>query len=187
MDKVTVIESAPEIKVVHCVTEEDKNAGYLLRHSVFVSELNYEKQRTVPLEKDRYDNEAEHYLVKDAKTDQNIGYFRAISGTSHYVKDAEFMDDTDRPENTDIQVEISRLLLLQDYRAKGVIIDVMSGINDLMTERGTDIYAVVERSLGAVILRAGYGGKRLSKPFDLNGERCVFMFKRTYFADTNVA
>jgi hypothetical protein len=68
---------------------------------------------------------------------------------------------------------------LPEYRARGVIKEVMFHINRIVMKDEVAAYAIVERALGVVILRAGYKGKQLSDAFDFHGKRCVFVFERT--------
>lgn len=162
-----------------CESVADKERCFRLRYAVFVEELGFEPPSSLGFEIDDYDAMADHYLIVDNINNVDIGCLRILPSLSNYVCEAPYLDSGKSPNETKISLEVSRLVILKPYRAKGVILKVVDDVNNILLSRDQDAYAVVERWLGYLIARARYNASQASDEFELRGRRCVFLLQRT--------
>lgn len=106
-------------EVVLADTASSREIHYRLRYRVFCQEKGFENADRFrnQMEKDRYDDHAVHFLVRDKMTMRWIAAARLVIGPADYLpinRIAE-IDLSDLPAGTLI-AEFSRLLILDDYR-----------------------------------------------------------------------
>lgn len=166
-----------DVMLNHCISSEEIAIGLSLRYQVYVDELGFEDGYG-GIETDKYDAEAQHFVFRDANTLEPIGYFRLLGAPSSYVVDAPFFDHNNSPNVTQIKPEISRLLILKEYRNGEVIKQVAKEINAALLYRNHSmVYAVMEKALGVSLRRLKYEANRVSDDFDCQGLRSVYLLK----------
>jgi N-acyl-L-homoserine lactone synthetase len=100
-------------------TASSRDINYRLRYQVFCEEKGFEDSQRFKnrKEKDRYDDHAVHFLVRDKKSGRWIAAARLVIGPADYlpVNRVAEIDLSDLPPGTLI-AEFSRLLILEEYR-----------------------------------------------------------------------
>lgn len=106
-------------EVVLADTASSRDINYRLRYRVFCQEKGFENADRFrnQLERDRYDDHAVHFLVRDKKRRVWIAAARLVIGPADYlpINRVAEIDLPDLPPGTLI-AEFSRLLILDDYR-----------------------------------------------------------------------
>jgi N-acyl amino acid synthase of PEP-CTERM/exosortase system len=106
-------------EVVLADTASSRDINYRLRYRVFCLEKGFEDSQRFKnqKEKDRYDDNAVHFLVRDKKRNRWIAAARLVIGPADYlpINRVAEIDLPDLPPGTLI-AEFSRLLILDEYR-----------------------------------------------------------------------
>lgn len=111
------------------LSEPLKHECYHIRHSVYCSELGYERTNSLAEEKDDYDDRSWHVLLKARRTDSYVGCARMVrvcpdaplmplpfERICEHSIDRSIVDPRQLDRNT--MVELSRLAVLSDYRKR---------------------------------------------------------------------
>jgi N-acyl amino acid synthase of PEP-CTERM/exosortase system len=106
-------------EVVLADTESSRAINYHLRYRVFCLEKGFENAERFKnqMEKDRYDDNAVHFLVRDKRRNRWIAAARLVIGPADYLP-INRIAEIDLPdlEPGTVIAEFSRLLILDDYR-----------------------------------------------------------------------
>lgn len=159
--------------LVPCVTDELMDVGFSLRHKVFSEEFGFEASRLSGREVDSYDACASHFLLKDNQSGEYAGYFRLINGLSEKVSTAPFKSLEYHPAETLINMEVSRFLILSEYRSRPVISSAFQCVSESLRTIDSHVYILIERRLGVALMRDKYCIMPVSEPIRFRGERMV--------------
>lgn len=106
-------------EVVLADTASSKAINYKLRYRVFCLEKGYEDPNTFrdQMERDEYDRNAVHFLVRDKEQERWVAAARLVIGTADSlpVTDVARIELPDLP-STQVIAEFSRLLIVDGYR-----------------------------------------------------------------------
>lgn len=109
-------------EVVLADTANSKAINYRLRYRVFCLEKGFENAGRFKnqQEKDRYDDHAVHFLVRDKKRNRWIAAARLVIGPSDYLP-INRVAEINLPDvgSETVIAEFSRLLILDEYRTTG--------------------------------------------------------------------
>ncbi|MGZ8217259.1 PEP-CTERM/exosortase system-associated acyltransferase [Methylomagnum sp.] len=109
-------------EVVLADTANSKAINYHLRYRVFCLEKGFENAGRFKnqMEKDRYDDHAVHFLVRDKKRNRWIAAARLVVGPADYLP-INRVAEIDLPDvgSEMVIAEFSRLLILDEYRNAG--------------------------------------------------------------------
>lgn len=105
-------------------TEEARSIHYRIRYQVFCAETHFEDSKCFPdgLEKDAYDKNAVHFIVRHRATGRWIAAMRLVLGCHGPLPTERICDDLDAclvsPLNHDTVAEISRLCMVEEFRRR---------------------------------------------------------------------
>jgi len=133
-----MIAKAPDFEVKIAATDEEILAALRLRYSVFVQELGGSGamvDHVNCLEKDRYDEHAQHLLLIDRKQSNNfgvVGTYRLLSKSElsrfkSFYSEAEFSLDPLLSNGREL-LELGRSCIHKDYRGGTAMYELWSGL-----------------------------------------------------------
>ncbi len=105
-------------------TEEARSIHYRIRYQVFCEETGYEDRKSFPdrLEKDAYDKNAVHFIVRHRATGKWIAAMRLVLGCFGTLPAERVCKDLDTrlisQLNHDAVAEISRLCMVEEFRRR---------------------------------------------------------------------
>lgn len=164
-----------KLELCFCDNDELREVNFSLRYKVFCEEKGFEEINKEKRESDLYDEDALIYLFRDAISGEYVGCFRYLAKLSPAISNASYVDKNLTPSATLIDKEISRFLLLKPYRSANTLLQAFELISNFLCEINEHAYALVDRRLGASLIRAGYNVKLSSSPVFHRGERSVYI------------
>jgi len=116
-------------KVVPALTDELRDHAYLIRHRVYCEDLKYEPERPDRRERDEYDAQSVHCLVRSVETGEYVGCTRLVltrpgdpsyplpfEKTCAQTIDRTIIDPLALPRQT--IAEVSRLAIVSEFRRR---------------------------------------------------------------------
>jgi len=99
-------------------TEEGKEKHFNLRYQVYCEEMGFEDKDAFPseMEKDEWDNQSAHFIVRLKHTKQWVGAMRLVHKTEKPLPIQVHCDIDGTDDNTQSLAEVSRLCLLKQIR-----------------------------------------------------------------------
>lgn len=122
---------AESVTVCWATTEAEVAEVQRLRYQVFADELGVHLSGHEGLDEDKFDPYAEHVYVRDNKTGQVVGTYRALTALGAeqcgWYSDQEF-DISDLLRDSDKMLEVGRACVHKDYRNGTVLMTLWKAI-----------------------------------------------------------
>jgi len=155
-------------RVFEAKTDDELKESFNLRHKVFAEEKKWEPLSDDRSETDEYDQNSIHILMQSRADNQSIGYSRIIIG-----KDKPIARLVSVPIDS---AEVSRLLILEEFRRSVALLFMFSGIYRIAQEHNIKtLVGYVEPFLFNRMKKVGIPIQEAGEHIDYKGKRMPFM------------
>lgn len=185
--------------VILANTEESKNIHFNLRYQIYCIEKGYEEARKFPdeMEKDEYEDQSVHFLIRHRADNQWVGTFRLIIDKLHNLPIHHHAQITHnhRPHPEKTVVEFSRLAIIRPFqkiirKPAGDTDDpdmclvfnaISAGIEYSRQCEAQKIYFLCRPSLAKVIRKMGINCPQIGDKTLFRGQRFPYKFDLSDF------
>ena len=177
-------------------TEESRKLHHQVRYQVFCVERGFEDPEKFPdyLERDAWDQNSHHFVVKDRETGSGVGAMRIVLPTAGQLPVEQLNCITEEPEivtkNTPM-AEVSRICMVRDSNFNGLELplqavtpsdqlEVLLGLIRAVIRYSWDNdipyqYMLVQRSFARMLKRLGVAFTQLGEGIEHRGLRVPYL------------
>jgi len=170
-------------------TEESKSIHYALRHQVYCLEKGFEEGNQNAEEKDSFDSDAVHFIVRDLLKSKWVGTLRVILPKKNGLPMLDVIgDDTlgDKGLSIDNVAEISRLSIVRQHRHatstinehvfSDVMFSLVNAAKNYCESLGISTWVFLcRKSLSKIANQQGMDMKKIGKSYEYKGTRYPYL------------